>query len=274
MSAIGRYWILTIPKDDFTQWTELRDNVIFLTGQLESGGQTGYQHWQLMAIFNRNTRLAGVKKTFGTRIHAELTRSAAAEGYCNKEDTAIDGTRFTIGEKPFKRNSKVDWEQQLAHAKHGELEKCDPSIQLRYYGTLKKLGCDYRKEPDDLCGVCGVWIFGPAGVGKSRFVRENYGGSLFSKMINKWWDGYKDEKFVLLDDFDKSHEKLGHHVKIWSDRYKFMAEQKGTSLCIRPDKIIVTSNYRIDEIFHDDALIKAIQRRFYMIEMLNKPSCF
>jgi len=65
------------------------------------------------------------------------------------------------------------------------------------------------------------WYYGATGTGKSRAVREEFGDSLYSKNINKWFDDYQGEKTVLLDDFGKTHVTLGDHLKRWSDHYVF-----------------------------------------------------
>jgi len=91
---------------------------------------------------------------------------------------------------------------------------------------------------------------------------------IYSKCCNKWWDSYTGQEVVLLEDFDKAHRCLGHHMKIWSDKFAFQAEQKGSSIMIRPKLVVITSNYLIEEIFGDDeALTAAIKRRMQFIEV-------
>jgi hypothetical protein len=85
-------------------------------------------------------------------------------------------------------------------------------------------------------------------------------------MCNKWWDGYDGHQVVLIEDFDKNHAVLCHHLKIWADRYSFPVEIKGMVGKIRPRKIIVTSNYHPREIWTDAADIGPILRRFKITE--------
>ena len=111
------------------------------------------------------------------------------------------------------------------------------------------------------------WIWGEPGTGKSQWaaslmpIQHQY-----KKAVNKWWDGYNlvVHKIVMLEDFPKNGQMFAQHMKIWTDRYFFMAEVKGNSICVEPGRFffIVTSNFPIHECFEDPQDIAAIKRRF------------
>lgn len=277
----GRYWIGTI-NVEHGEWnppTVLPNNVVWLRGQQERGELEGRLHWQLFAAFNKKVRLASVKAVCGNG-HWEPSRSSAAEAYVFKEDTAIPGTRyyfnfntnfrFELGEKKFNPSSATDWAKLRDLAKAGKISECldvAPDAAIRHYGALKHIARDFMEKPLDLESCCGIWIYGPPGVGKSHYARQNY-EDLYSKMANKWWDGYQGQKSVLIDDFDLSHKVLGHHLKIWADKYSFLAESKGHASHIRPARIIITSNYKPEQVWtEDEALLEAVKRRFYFINI-------
>jgi hypothetical protein len=81
----------------------LPPGISYIKGQLEQGAG-GFIHWQLIAYCDRTRRLAWIRQLFGD-VHAELSRSVAAESYVWKEDTRVEGTQFEFGSKPIKRNS-------------------------------------------------------------------------------------------------------------------------------------------------------------------------
>lgn len=107
------------------------------------------------------------------------------------------------------------------------------------------------------------WIVGPPGIGKSYSVRNSF-KDVYIKESNKWWDGYINQKVVLIDDFDSF--SLSHYLKIWADNYKFLGEIKGGVVECIYNVLFITSNYYIEEIFNGQALIQALKRRFNVIE--------
>lgn len=147
-------------------------------------------------------------------------------------------------------------------AKEGKFEELPPEqIKIYEYIFRKHSSISDRNELNNL------WIYGQSGIGKSKYVNDNYPDA-YKKMMNKWWDGYNHEETVVLEDFDPSHSQyLSYYLKIWADHYKFNAEVKGGSLTIRPKIFIITSQYLPDQCFHEDKTLEAIGRRFKIINL-------
>lgn len=115
------------------------------------------------------------------------------------------------------------------------------------------------------------WIWGAAGTGKSRHVWEGAqarGKTIYMKGQNKWWDGYFNHDIILIEDANPEKMRvLVDHMKVWTDRYPFTAEIKGSSRIINHPNFmfIVTSNYDIDDCFPAQDL-PALRRRFTVIQ--------
>lgn len=225
-------------------------------------GASGTPHLQGFVVFAARKRLTAVKQLF-ERAHWEVARGSSEQAaeYCKK-----DGDFMERGDCPRSAGAaggaaEADrWKRARESAEAGDLSDVPDDIYVRYYRTLKDIKKDHMVKPGDEESTTGVWIYGPPGVGKSYTAREQYPDAYF-KMQNKWWDGYQGEQYVILDDMDS--KELGHLLKIWADRYSFLAETKGGAVHIRPKKFVVTSNYSIDELWGQDAaMCDAIKRRF------------
>lgn len=150
-----------------------------------------------------------------------------------------------------------------ASNKLGEVRKEHPSEYFRHYHTCKRIAMDNPQPLDSLPELNNEWIYGAPGVGKSRLAREENPG-FYDKSLNKWWLGYKGEDVVIIDDLGKTAAVwIGEFLKRWGDHYPFPAETKGDGSLLRPKKIIITSNYSIDELFgEDESMCAAIKRRY------------
>lgn len=238
-SQQARYWLLTIPHADWTQPEILPNGIVWLRGQRERGSDTGYIHWQLFAAFDKKVRLAGVKRIFGNTCHAEPSRSSAAEEYVFKEDTAIEGTRFELGQKKFNRNSAKDWEAIKLASKQGNLEDIPADVFVRNYRTLKAIEKDHMKPTAMERKVIVYW--GPTGVGKSKKAWDLAGLDAYPKDPNtKFWDGYSGQSNVVIDEFRGKIDIA--HILRWFDRYPVCVEQKFGACVFKATTIYVTSN--------------------------------
>jgi len=210
-----------------------------------------------------------------------------------RDITAV--SKYIKKDGDFIEDGVIDWKEKLdakkAHRKYlGELMLKegttlkdllheDPSLALEAANLQKSLAACKQAmlEPCTTEDVKGIWLMGPAGVGKSHLVRE-IEPSLYLKAQNKWWDGYTGQKAVLIDDFDLNGVCLSHHLKIWSDRWGCTGEIKGAQIPLAHERFYVTSNYSPEQIFGqkkeedrcDLELIAAIKRRFKIIHIENR----
>ena len=212
---------------------------------------TGRQHIQGYIYFTDKKSLASVRVLF-PRAHIEcaFTITEAIE-YCKKEGNYLEFGDPPIDQKKKGAAEKERWDNAWRDAKSGSLESIPADIRIRQYSQLLKIARDYQNKPSALPGVCGLWVFGLSGAGKSTSVHSQY-PEAYLKNASKWWDGYQGEETVVLDDVDPSHAPwIGRYIKIWADSFPFLAESKGSARYIRPTLFIVTSQYKIDEIFTD-----------------------
>lgn len=254
--------MLTIPESDWQPFESLPVGISYVVGQKEQGGQTGYLHWQVMAIFSDKVGLPAVKRLFGQSVHAELSRSDAAEKYVCKEDTRVSGSEFQLGSRPLKRNSKKDWDSIWASAKSGDMEAVPSSVRVQSYRTLRAIAADYQ-EPVGMERTCFVF-WGATGTGKSRSAWEAAGLGAYPKdPRTKFWCGYRGQASVVLDEF-RGGIDIGHMLR-WLDRYPVIVEVKGSSVCLTATQFWITSNIHPREWYPDldvatlDALMRRLQ---------------
>lgn len=87
---------------------------------------------------------------------------------------------------------------------------------------------------------------------------------MYTKMANKWWDGYAGQENVIMEDLDsKTHKCLIHHLKIWADRYGYIGESKQGAIADDYLVFAVTSQESIEEFCGGDLLAQeALLRRY------------
>lgn len=265
------FWTLNNYTEEDVQRIKLLKCKYMCFGK-EIGKKCGTPHLQGMSNSFDAKTLSAFKKWMGSdKVHAEPLRSIKeAMDYCRK-----DGIYYESGVRPMTkeeqgRKGKEFWDHQLHLSKTGRIDMCDSEVQIKYGGRLDKIWAKeqskYRLRDVE---TKHIWLWGETGSGKSRPVRERY-PLLFDKGFDKWWDHYNGEEVVLIEEVHPSHGKdMVTFFKRWMDRYSFKAEGKGVgAVAIRPKLVVLTSNYRLDNVWVDDRELRPLRRRLEEIEVI------
>jgi len=245
-------------------------------------GEQGTPHLQGYVQFKQRLRLTALKKLH-PQAHWEPSKGSSTDNltYCKKDNDYQEFGKLTntkgaaekgvnSTEERIKRNLLLRDTKDLNDLIN------DGTLSLNQVPCIEKARKILKEQarlsapPAALDGdLPHLWYWGPSGTGKSLKARTDHPDA-YLKAANKWWDGYDGENTVLIEDFDKKHDVLCHHMKLWADRYTFNAEVKGGSTGkIRPGLIIVTSNYHPRDIWTDPSDLEPIMRRFNVVEFDN-----
>lgn len=228
----------------------------------EETGDSGTLHYQGFVMFPNARSLQSVKSLL-PRAHLEKRRGTVTQAinYCKK-----DGIITELGHAPLiKKTSKERWTEIVKLAEQGDLDAIKteyPKEYIHYYTRLRSL-C--HQPPIILDTLIHEWWYGPTGTGKSRTLWQKY-PEHYQKECNKWWCGYQYQPVVAIEEWSPKNECTASYLKIWADRYPFTAQIKGGSLTkVRPAKIIVLSNYTIDQCFPNPEDSGPLKRRFKVV---------
>lgn len=287
----AKRWCFTInnySQDTIQKLTGI--DCLYLVFGKEEGEETHTPHLQGFIIFNQRKTFNTVKKILGDETHIEMSRGTVKEAsdYCKK-----DGDFYEKGTLPEEQQTrggqatKRKWEEALKAAKEGRFDDLPPDLYIRYRNSFKQI---YQEEvnrntkeiPDINLKDHFLWIYGPTGTGKSHLARElakriDPDHQPYLKGLNKWWTGYKMQKVVIIEEAcPDSCKFLAPLFKQWCDKWPFTAETKGGSFenGIRPDYIIITSNYSIMECFPSQTDYDPMRRRCHEFYKETKESFF
>lgn len=228
-------------------------------------GESGTPHLQGVVVFKNGKTVAAARKSLpGCHIEIAKNLTAAIE-YCKK-----DGDFTERGDKPMSQKEKGEkgreyWEEQYKLITSFS-EDIDPKLKVTMPRNIEFIQAkELSKRVWEDTTEKHLWYYGPTRTGKSRKARTDHPDA-YLKLCNKWWDDYKGEDTVIIEEFDPTHSCLANHIKQWADRYPFRAEYKGGAKKIRPKLIIVTSNFHPRDIWEDERNLNPILERFKVVE--------
>lgn len=270
-AARARGWCFTLPNytDEEIETIKNIEHRFLIFGR-EKCPTTGTHHLQGFIHFVNGRSFQAVKRAFPERTHLEASKGSVDQNieYCSKEDSSpfVSGTAPVQG----KRNDLVAFVESCKETRPTETELIESftNVYARYPRFVHKVLNHYH-QPGNLAALDNYWYFGEPGTGKSHTARTKY-PEHYAKSLNKWWDNYTDQATVIIDEVVPNQPWLMEFLKIWGDKYPFQAEIKGEVRVIRPVRIIVTSNWTIEECVDSVRLKEALARRFEVVHFTTK----
>lgn len=229
---------------------------------------TGREHWQGVVVF-KNARAEGAVWEDYPKMHIkhcykELLNN---EKYCKK-----DGKWIEEGVRPVGQGKREDIRGIVDAVKEG---KSDKEIfeefgdkALRIYRGIDFVRNAYNDEKRNWVMDNRIY-WGLAESGKTKAVYDEFGvNEIYVKSVGKWWDNYRNEKVVLIDDFDPDNcfdIQYDFYLKLL-DRYPMQVEIKGGFKNFNSKIIIFTSNHDPKDWFKGKKNKKAFERRISSIK--------
>lgn len=237
----------------------------------ETAPTTGTPHLQGYVYFEDGKTMRTVIKMFPQGTHLEPARGSPAQAieYCQKEDK----NAFVSGTPPTSQKEKGTgeqdrWQGYLQAVAEGNLSALPPRILANNLRGLQYANQALMNSKRDLSDVeiDNIWLWGPAGTGKTtRVMDAHIPEQLYIKdTVDPRWDGYADEPYVLIDDYDRKSFGVDH-LKRWCGNQRFSVQMRYARAIIRPQRFYITSNYHPSELFEARDL-EAIMRRFTVID--------
>jgi hypothetical protein len=203
-------------------------------------------------------------------VYVSPTQASADENveYCKK-----DGNWLEFGVRDVREEREDRFAAALRMAQEGNVQEIPADIRIRHHRALQEISEALPPAPFMLDHPTGIWIWGPVGVGKSTVTRQTLSkteGGFFLKNATMWWCGYRGQPHVLWDEANPTDLRRNcTMLKEWADRFAVTVEKKHGSFNIRPETIIVVSNWNPWGVFKGTDLA-AIMKRFTVVEFNNQ----
>lgn len=249
--------------------SKLKDlNASYIIIGKEKAPTTGWIHWQGYVQFSKKITFTKCQKKL-TPWNLSIPEKGVSVciDYCRKEGDFVEfgeARGITLGEK-----NKTRWKELYEHAKNNRFDKIEEEhtsaliIHRRALMDIRDSNIKAEHHPERQC----IWIWGYSGVGKTRWVHENF-PNIFTMTDTDGWDQYAQERSVLLDEADAQLSVNWKRLLRWADRYPVQARRLYGTVALNYSYLIVTSMKNPSEIFQDKTTFSAIERRFIIVRAM------
>lgn len=256
--------------DDFKKKVQKLDNKYYIIGK-EICPTTGRKHLQFFIILNKKKRLSSLRKKL--LCHTEQARGTNDEciNYCKKDNDFIQYGDSNSVEK--QESKQQQWLTLLNLAKGRQMNQIaenDPRMFVLHFHRWKAIQDHFPQKFPSVESRVSIWLWSKqSGVGKSRWCESHFPDSYRKSLTSKFFQGYVNQDTVLIEDLDTSCAAFGHDLKLWADIYPLLVEVKCSHVYLTHRRLIVTSNYKISELWNCPRLVNALLRRFHVFEVLD-----
>jgi len=260
----SRAWFMTLNNPVVKDWERLMaDDFVCFEGQVEKSA-SGTLHIQAV-IYYKTPRVKPVKKHPRAWLRP-LISAEGASNYVTKEATRVIGP-ILQGAKP-QQGARTDL-QGIADAMAGgateeEIARENPVMYMKFHRGIAQLSSWGFKDRTVKPTV--YWLWGGTGVGKTRFAMDVWGpANVYVKDGTRWWDGYTQQRCVLIDDFDGKWE-FRDFLRVL-DRYKYQVQKKGCYIRFNSPFIVITCEYHPNMLYHGTQLGQVLRRIDSVLEV-------
>lgn len=275
----SRWWVFTINNytaRDIEQLAALCGDVDYLTYGYEKGKEEGTPHLQGYLELPKGSRggqkFSWLKKRLPRAYIAQRKGSRTqARDYCHKEcDNPFEYGTW-IPDKQGMRNDLICVKRKIDEG-CTELDIAEEHFETwtrnfrafnRYRLLKSKRKCTQKKV---------YWFYGPTQTGKSEKAMEMAPYAFWKMSANRWFDGYDGESDAVFDDFREDWFPFSYLLRLL-DRYPLMVETKGGCVAWTPTRVIITSCYHPQAVYHmNPEAVDQLLRRIDVIEKFEKVS--
>jgi len=258
MDTRSRNWCFTL-----NNWTEKEEKEIqewdskYLVFGKEKG-ESGTPHLQGYVEWAGARKFSTLSGYCGGRLHWETRKGTAQEAatYCKKDKDIFEKGELSQ-ERQGKRSDLNDLAREVRNgATDEELVDKWPGMFLRYKRHIEELRSMRRPErPAPIV----YWFFGNSGTGKTYAATMGHGKSFYIKDGTQWWNNYKGEDVIVIDDFD-GHWPYRDLLRLL-DRYPYQGQTKGGYTWITSKAIIITCEFGPAMYYTNENELAQITRR-------------
>lgn len=205
-------------------------------------GEVGTRHLQMYVYFKNAKSFSAMKKIkCFSRCHIEGAKgnSAQNKAYCSKDNDYEEW-----GDLPSqgKRSDLDDVAEMINQgASCVDIAKSFPVQYIKFCKGITQLR--YLSFPGRTVKTIVYWLYGPTGTGKSHRARDlamSKGTWYYKDPTSKWWDGYEQQKVVVVDDYRRDFCTFAAMLRLF-DEYELKLEFKGGYVSFNSEIVIITT---------------------------------